>query len=266
MNVTSDAVWWGDFELEPRQCGRWRIGPSCIWIQRLDGEWRIATGRADDGDETIVDIEVPSDDIDLMKLDTVARFGVSGTEQTLSVQPRLADRPVVTRPERPFYIAPHETVRVFVSTPLWLAISPGNAEHALEEIPIARPSDTWFGTSTRSGELCYASRTACRLRLDDLPIRPHRASSEVRVRNEDDHELLLERMQLPVEHLALYQAEDGSLWTQDVELERGKNDEPSPLRIQSGPPRVATDGPCVAPARREVEENTLIRAFGALFR
>lgn len=66
-----------------------------------------------------------------------------------------------------------------------------------------RPSDTWFGPTTSEGEPCYASKTVCRLRVEDVPLRPHRCLTKVTLRNRADDSLSLDRLKLPVNALAL---------------------------------------------------------------
>lgn len=255
-------IWWGPREVPLGSCGRWRIGPAVLWIERLHSEWRLATESAPDDDA--VDVAVPAEAPDLLELDTVMRFGMSSDGAEITLQPRLADRPVVTRPRKPFFVPPRESVTLFVGSPVWVALSL-DADVELTELPIRRPADTWFG-SPIDGELCYASHTGCRLRREEVPIRPHRALSKVRVVNRASTGFVLERMQLPVEYLELYRAVDGSLWSQDVELVRAEADAPTPMSIQPGAPELAEDGELVAGPRKHDGGNVLVGAFTALFR
>ncbi len=258
------SQWWGSFTIPHGTFGRWRVGPMTMWIQRLRNEWRVAT-EAERDQLTEMSVTIPSDGRDLLSLPTVVRFGVDDDDETIVIEPRLADRPVVTRPESPFHLPAGEAVTLYVSTPLWVALAPGGTRDVIEEVPTMRPSDTWFGPNTRTGELCYATRTTCRLRLEELPIRPHRAVTEVRLDNRADSELVLERMQLPVEYLALYQAKDGVVWTQDVSLTRVEAEELAPLRVDPGAPRAAEGRPRLSPPRKELTGNILVRAFSSLF-
>ena len=61
---------------------------------------------------------------------------------------------------------------IYVSTPLWVRVDVHDPPQFLQEIPVIRPSDTWFGPSTREGELGYAGRTHGRLNFEngDGPI------------------------------------------------------------------------------------------------
>ncbi|RMH38173.1 MAG: hypothetical protein D6689_19995 [Deltaproteobacteria bacterium] len=241
-----------------------------MWIQRLEGEWRVASDvSADpDGDRARVALPVaPSaEPIDLLAFDTLARFGVSDRAEEIVLQPQLADRPVVTRPERPFFIPAGERVSTFVGSPLWLRIleSGGGGGAMLTEFPLVRPSDTWFGPNPTDGELCYASRTTCRLRLDEIVRRPHRAITRVTITNRSANPLRLERMKVPVGVLGLYAGDDVALWTQDVDLAVEADGDVVPLTVRPGPPELA-GGPAVAPPRRQPEARSVLRAFSSLF-
>jgi hypothetical protein len=84
----------------------------------------------------------------------------------------------------PLYVPPAEIATIFVRSPLWLRIEVGDALIALQEVPMLRPSDTWFGPTTMEGELCYASQTYARLNLEKLPIGPHHAGTQVTIQIE----------------------------------------------------------------------------------
>jgi hypothetical protein len=265
----TDTTWWGPALIPAGTCGRWRIGPTTIWIERLRGEWRVATessNNSGDGVDDEVEVENPADAPELLEMDNVARYGMSTATSEITLSPLLADRPVVTRPLKPFVVPARETVTVFVGSPVWLALHLGDSNLPFDELPIDRPADTWFGPPTAAGQLCYASRTACRLRRAEMPIRPHRALSKVRVVNRADSAFLLERMQLPVEYLELYRSADGALLTQDVELERAEANAPAPMTVLPGAPSHAKDAVRVAAARKRDSTNLLVGAFTALFR
>lgn len=236
-----------------------------LWAERLEGEWRLAWESHSDRTDTGVDVELPCPTTDLMAMDTAARFAVSGEGGTIYLSPKLADRPVVSQPERPFYLPAKEAVDVYIGTPLWLSIALEEGGRALEDLPILRPSDTWFGPDTRTGEICYASRTACRLRLADVQRKPHRALTRVTIRNEADHELFLERIKLPVQVLSLYQAEDSSMWTEDIELRHLQNEELAAVRVTDGAPRAVENKERLCPPRQVSVGNLVVRAFSTLF-
>ena len=266
MMGADTTQWWGSFSLDPGQVRRWRVGPLSLWLQRLEGEWRVAHDvgpdlSADAVEAAVADAQHP----DLLALEQVQRHAVSGAGGQLTLAPALADRPVVTRPEKPFCLPAGAEVAVFVSSPLWITLRAEPGAVALCELPVVRPSDTWFGASTREGELCYASRTFLRMMLDNVPVRPHRATTRVQILNQASTALPLRALKLPAPHLALYRTDAGQLWTQDLIFERTGDDTLASVRLRDRRPAMAPSAERVSDPRARSLNNSMIRAFSALF-
>jgi hypothetical protein len=260
-----DRTWWGSLQVSMGTAARLRVGPATILIGRLESEWHIATETTGEPDDVALDLEVPADDPDLLARADVRRFGVSGQANGLTLSARLADRPVVAASQRPVELPPGETVTVYVGSPVWIHVEAAAPRRELFEMPLSRPADTWFGPNARVGELCYTSRTHYRLRLDEMPYKPHRAITSVLVENQASTPLLLESLKLPVTHLALYGTVDGRLWTQDVTLSRDDEHELSPLRVRQGAPQHAENAVRIAEPRQPITDNLMVRAFSSLF-
>ncbi len=270
--VQEKTVWWGAFTLDEGQAGCWRVGPSTLWIYHLPQEWRLV--HVQDGDSLSKTAEVtaplPEGEVSLSLEDlpaeaAVSRFSFRATGGQLAVTPALADRPVVVRPETPLYVPPSEAATLYVSTPLWVRPEAGDPPRLLQEVPSHRPSDTWYGPNTREGELCYATRTAGRLVLADLPLCPHRAVTSILIRNRARDALLVERIQLPVQYLALFQAAGGYLWTQAVTLDRERDGGLSALHVVEGAPSEAAGARPVSDPRETSRASLIGRTFSTLF-
>ena len=273
MEATPAHPWWTTYTLDHDHGGQWQIGPSTLWIFHAEHEWRMAHQQAADSlmsESTVrapipvsewpavVDPDIPSDQI--------FRFSAQDDEATVTLKPMLADRPVVARPENAIYVPSGAEVTLYISTPLWIHLTLGAM--ATHEVPSFRPSDTWFGPSTREGELCYAARTTGRFRLADLPMRPHRAVTPLVVQNAASDQLLLERVQIPMQHLALYETDDHVLWSQAVTLHREEDVEGAQVRVKSGAPPDAADATRVTEPREPLKQNLVMstfKAIGALF-
>ena len=128
-----------------------------------------------------------------------------------------------------------------------------------------RPSDTWFGPTTMDGELCYASQTYARLNLENLPIGPHHAITQVTIQNRAESQLLVEQLKLPVPYLALFEASDGLLWTQGITMTRSRDTDMADLQIEKGAPDYAGTLKLLSDARQTTSIKTAIYAFGTLF-
>lgn len=272
--------WWGPFTLDPQTGGEWHVGPLTLWIYRSSRDWRIvhrpstdpvtADPMAQRSDVTLPVAEeemtvVLETDDDTMK---TSRFSTRDTDEEIVLQPALADRPVVARPEHPLYVLPDETVTLYLSTPLWVRIELAKSERLLQEVPSHRMSDTWFGSSTREGELCYATRTAGRVHRDRLPVRMHRALTPLRIRNTASDQLALERVQLPAPHLALYTTPEDVLWTQAVTMTRSEGMAGADVKIKPGPPSDVDEAELAQEPRLPDKKGlftSTFSAFGALF-
>lgn len=279
-STTDQTACWGTFALDVETGGKWHVGPSTVWVYRSERDWRIVHQPSTDSvttdpmvERSDVTVPVPEADIRAVlateddRLNT-SRFSVRHTDEDVALEPILADRPVVTRPEHPLYVLPNESVTLYLSTPLWIRIRLTKTDRELQEVPSHRMSDTWFGPSTREGELCYATRTAGRLRLDRLPLRLHRALTPLRVRNTASDALALERVQLPAPHLALYVTPDDVLWTQAVTMTHSPDAEGATVRVQSGPPSDAPDAELIQKPREADRQGlftSTFSTFGSLF-
>jgi hypothetical protein len=256
--MQKQSHWWGEWRLGPGEVARFGIGPLTLYVQRLAQEWRIA--HTSGGAEAECTLELPAADADLLGMPTVTRYVDSGGADRLELRAALADRPVVAQPERPLILPAGEEVRCYVRTPLWAQICIGEPARQLTEIPVVRPSDTWFGPITEGGELCYAASASFRLEPDGARHLPHRATTTVRLANRADSPLTLERLSLPVAHLALFADDTGRLWTDDVAFERTGGDDFAAVRL-GGEPRASE----VSAPRRRAPSNLVHRAFNSLF-
>lgn len=258
--------WWGDLPLSEEHPVYLRLGPFELWLQVLDAEWRVGHRRLD----------LPLDETHLLLVGAAAsppadgppiawNHVAFGDEVPLPhVRPRLADRAIVVMPQTPLLLPPQQRVRLFVSTPLWLQLeAPPGA--LLTEMPMWRPSDTWFGTPI-DGELCYAGRTRGRRRLEELERLPHRAITPLVLVNETELPLSIERVAVPVRNLSIYDGGDGPLWTEEVRLARVPHQPLARARLAKGaPPEAGEDSVLVAEPREVVGHSFSIPAFSELW-
>ena len=261
------AGWWGKFKAEPGQTLQWEIGSLNLAIQRLTYEWQIAYEQRDPRLDEINTWQHNStaSNLDPLEYAHLERYTFNETSECLAVMPALADRPVITRPLNPFYVVSNQEAVVYVSTPLWVRIDAHDPPQFLQEIPVIRPSDTWFGPSTREGELGYASRTHGRLNFENITAQTHRATTQVIIRNRTGTSLLIERLSLPVPYLALFESAEGQLWTQTVIMTSTRETGMANFDIEPNPPEQAGQVNQIGEPRLYSPRNMIIRAFGVLF-
>ena len=264
MNESLD-VWWGDFIFKENATAQWEIGPLRVIVQRLSSEWLIANEQIDPAESSLewqfayCDLKLNENDIS-----NISRFVCRKTTEKLTVLPALADRSIVSRPYTPFSVAVGEDATIFLGTPLWVSFTYGRPLQKLFEFPIQRPSDTWFGSSTIEGEICYASRTYGRLKMENLTGHQHRAITQVHIQNKSNTPLLIERINVPVPFLSLFYAKDNLLWTETVTMVQNRGTSLAEFHIQKKPPPSAINPKLISKPRQDPQKNMLIRAFSAL--
>jgi hypothetical protein len=256
--------WWGDYEIAPDQTLRWQLGPKTLWITRADSEWRVARADGRERDERPMIAEPsaePAGDDDAID---IKRFASRSGSRAIRLRPALPDLPVVVRPTQPFLVPAMEETTLFLSAPLWLRVYLDGRDAELVDTPTARPSDTWFGPDTMTGELCYALRTSARLHLENLPRRLHRAISAVRIQNNTPSVLPIEKLKVPVPYLSLFASEEGHLWTEALTLEREDESGGARVRLDDKPTRIVATKR-VARSRKKMSKGFLLDAFGEFF-
>lgn len=217
--------WFGvtQFELSQTKC--WQVGERFIALKRMEREWTLwnqETNNETNEPITLLEQDVPT----LANLVAPSRFMVSETSNTIHLEPSLADRAVVAKPSSPLIVLPKQRIDVYVSTPLWFSIFVGNSNQLIADIPLWRPSDSWFGPSTMEGDLCYAKYTDAKTELSLLTKYSGRAITEVSLHNEKSEPLIVEKLNIPAPSLKLYINQQGEAWTQKVNIvqseERGR--------------------------------------------
>jgi len=261
-DVISMSRWWGDYEIAKNQTLRWQIGPKILWISRGDKEWKVASIEAQDPlDSRLIVAETTNepdgDDID------VWRFAVKSESNAVRLVPALPDRPLIVKTTKPVFVPSMEETILFVSIPLWLRIVAGGGSSELMDSAIVRPSDTWFGPNTMKGDLCYASQMSARLHIENLPLRPHRSITSVRIRNNSILKLHIERLKIPVNNLSLFASEKGHLWTEALTLEQENDTDKANVRLDKKP-ALTMESTLVTQPRTKISRGFLLDTFGGL--
>lgn len=255
--------WWGRRRVPLGYTLDCRLGPLRLQIHRAPGEWQVATlGDAESVDAEHAELLEHEGALDA---EDFQRHMFSRDDEELRLVPVLLDRPVVIRPRQPVFLPSGEETTLYMSSPVMVRVDVGEPPVTLCEIPTVRLSDSWFGSSTRDGELCYAGRTHARQYAEEVPRRTYRAITPARIRNEADTPLPLDRLSLPVPALSVYGTADGHLWTEGVSLVRGSNSELAALHIDHAPPDQAGAVEQLCPPRHSQSRGTLVRAFSVLF-
>lgn len=257
-----DWSWWQPVEVPEGSAARLSLGTLWLEVRNIGLEWHVIAISGERGTNFGVSLEVPVEPDDPPAEAQRVRYGVGRTGRRLRLSPRLADAPVIARPDDPYVVAPGGESVLHVSHPVMVEIRVGEgAGVVLCEVPSRSPRRTWFGSPTR-GTLCYALATSLRQRVEELDHAPYRAVTEVTVRNEAPSPLPLERLRLPVPALDLY-ASKGRLWTNPVRLSRKDGGDEAELRVRDELPH--PEAQRIGEAREEGGDRLVERAFNAFF-
>jgi len=260
----AENAWWGEFtfSLQQQQC--WRIGERTIILKRLENEWNswnLETVTENDEAMIVGDL----DDDYCIEQAKFGRYLQQGTSEKVQILPLLADRSVVARPDTPLTLLAGEKARLYVSTPVWFSAKLLPKGECLLDLPFWRPSDSWFGPSTRVGQICYAKYTAARIELSNIEKRPHRAITPITVINNHDQSLTIERINVPVTLLHLYADEEQQLWTTGISVHRGSHVDNVELHLDKHAPVEALSSTLISNPRVASGQSILIRSISSLF-
>lgn len=262
----TNLKWWGEFSIPGDRWGRWQIGPLALWARPTESEWRLGWRREGGTDAVAVGSEIPAAESPDSQACSMARYALQSPGNELRLAPRLADLPVVVRPETPVWIPPGERTVLFVGTLIWIVITAaGEPATELMEMPILRPSDTWFGSNTRFGEICYANLTGARTHAQLLGSNPYRAVTPVEIVNEGDDNLNVEQLRIPVTALSLYETPNHRLWTSSMRFTRQQGLGSAEFDILGTSAHLPRDSREIAPPRNPLQRKSVIQAFSSLF-
>jgi hypothetical protein len=251
----------------PNDSGRlFRIGPLRLWVGRRAREWMVSS--VSEGEPLAADLSVThAPEVPDGFEERLSRYIAGVDDAELVLTPMLADRSIVVRPERPLFVLQHETTNLYLSTPIWVAVGVAVADRktvrTLVELPVTRPSDTWFGPSTRDGALAYASTTGAKLTAPTGPVRAGRAVTRIVLSNQSGETLPVDRLALPARELDLVITEDGRIWTDGVRVVVGPN-RTADVTIEPTAPDEAGQTSPIGPARDPRPRFTVVRALSAL--
>lgn len=260
----SNNIWWGEFTFDDsheKKC--WSVGQRAILIKRKATEWNIWNIENQEEDQDIV---VSAGEKFALESDAdIGRFLEKASSDKIKVFPKLADRSVIARPSSPLTILAGEKVQLFISTPIWFYAETFPSAKCLVDLPFWRPSDSWFGSSTIDGQLCYAKYTSAKTKLEELDLHPHRATTSITVINSHNKELIINRINVPVNYLHLYSDDKNQLWTSGITIERNNESDDIELIIERSVSVEFQPLTAISSPRETSEHGKLIRRISNLF-
>lgn len=230
--------WWGNFLIEEDQSRFFKIGNIILCLDRYNKEWHITVYRGGD---------IPSEDSKTRPKPPYKSFAAQASNE-IALKPALPDRSLLSQLDHPFYIPIGETLLLYISSPLWIRMEAGKPFLFLDEIPTEVLADTWFGRNTLEGELCYANKSHCSPRLEELPRDNTRVITPVLIVNRSRETLLLRELKVPLPYLGIYSDAQHYLWTEQLNVYQ-EDQIHAETTVVKGAPKNLKDIQLIHPAR-----------------
>jgi len=226
-------LWQDDLALESENYYKLQIGALELYFYHIEYEWlfyhRFLTSDEAKNEKKITLTKVKK--IDREKLE-LKRFVQSNQAELIKVRPKLADRNIVAKPHEPVFLPSKQSIVLYISTPVWLAIFVNYDDKSLLDLSTFQLPDTWFGPKPHVGELCYASRFSGRANLDLLPRRAGRIITPVKITNNGTDNLKLEKLSIPCDYLSIYLTQNDELWTPTLSVSRETDSSKTQVKIE----------------------------------
>lgn len=257
--------WWGSFDLAENEQRILRCADLCLYIKALPHQWWLAYEWQHEVNQFQPVLEQAADKA-LPDKQHQERFVFEALPSQMTLRPALADRPVVCRPVVSVTLLPFQEVTLFVCLPLWIKLGSGDSEEILLDIPTVRVCDSWFGPNTREGVISYASQVTEQLDVSPIANNKARAAIEVRIQNQSEQTLTLDKISVPAPNLSLYADQQGQLWTPRITLVRRDNEDAilSVDEVVSGG-LSEKELTLVCEAREDIGRSKITKAISALF-
>lgn len=204
------------------------------------------------------DVSVPSD------AEMLQRWTSGEQASSLRIVPAMAEKNLVTQFGQPMMIPVGSRPSFYVSLPLQYQLYIGNGKHPFYEFFIEKLPLTWFGSNTRRGELCYQFATEITPDPDIHLQVPHRVVLELRLCNRDSEHLLIDKMNLPAQHLPVYRVDTKSFWTTSLTITNEKLTDELSLHYSKTVPCRHDLLQLISEPRVRSEARTILRALEAI--
>lgn len=209
------------FKLDESKVFYLRFGPLSVHLGHFHREWRVSWSTSNEYTDNSFQYDQDYKGLIPNTFISEKRYTYSrDTNSFLKITPIMGDLPYVAKPSTPLMVLPGETVKIYMSTPLFLRLETENPYNLVEEIPALQSPKTWFGQSTTFGEICYSTRIKAVLDKKDLTYRPYRAISQLIIDNRGADSLHVEKLKVPSPYLAVFQNEQGEFITSVIQYIR----------------------------------------------
>lgn len=258
--------WWETIDFCEGGQRFFRCADLCLQLRSLPHQWWLSYEWQDEVNQFEPELEQYLAEEKTEPFDHEQRFVFAELPKTVTLKPALADRPVVCRPVVSVTLLPFQEVTLFVCLPLWVQGWVDDGAKPLFDIPTVRVCDSWFGPNTREGVISYASQVSEQLDVKPIANNKARAAIEVRIQNQSEQMLTLDKISVPAPNLILYADQQGHFWTPRITLVRRDNQDAilSVDEVVSGGLNESALAK-VSEAREDIGRSKITKAISALF-
>lgn len=247
---------WGAHPLSEKQPTSVEVGPLRLFLARTGSEIRIArqqrapVDRAALSEAALAPAYAEPEDQGGEELDW-SRYAFRSLPAAIDVLPCFPDRSVILGVDQPLTLHPGSSVRIFVTTPVWVAVViPGKEEGddvTVLEVPSVTLSSTWFGDFLE-GELCYWTPTRARRVHDPELVADHLVTCPIQISNQSEEPLPVDKLCLRVQHISIFE-DQGHLWADETRIAYRGGGDFSRIRWTGKAPKEALGGRKLQAAR-----------------
>lgn len=238
---------------------------NTLYIQRQPHQWQLSRVPLQHaycllGSELALNhaVTVPAD------AELLQRWTSGEQESTLRIVPAMAENNLVTQLGQPLIIPAGRRPKFYLSLPLKYQLYIGNGKQPFYEFFIEKLPLTWFGSNTRRGELCYQFATEIAPAPEVHLQVPHRVVLELRLCNRDSEHLLIDKINLPAQHLPVYRVDGMSFWTTALTITNEKLTDELSLHYSKTVPCRHDLLQLISEPRVRSEARTILRALEAI--
>jgi len=266
QNKNVESEWWGSFDFLPKTRLQFQCADLLLDLACNGNDWLMQHELKTSQQSQKTYLHSINTDDAAWELKNQKRFVSQKPAQKITLQPAMSDRPIVCRPTITVVLLPKEEISLYVGLPLWLKLFVDDINKPLFDIPTERISDTWFGPNSREGVMAYASHASEQLETQPLIKHGVRATVELKIKNQSDDMLILDKVSVPAPNLGLYVDNAGKFWTRRITIIR-EGDENASLTIDHEMSCGLADKALtlVTGPRDDLGKNKITKALWALF-
>jgi hypothetical protein len=215
------------------------IGPLTVSFRKILNEVWIASERTGEGNAD--------------KL-TWLSWAFDTSDFQIYLRPMLPDRMLTVKPETPFRLAKNAQIRVYSRVPVWVGVYSGSEyNHKLLEIPTVELSKTWFGDMF-NGTLSYWLPTRASRVISSEMYNVYTSICTFNIHNTSGEELVIDKINLPVERLGLYFYE-GQLYSDEMDITYKGGEQKSDIFMQGKAPAACPEAVFISPPRNPLRHS-----------